>query len=340
MSIINLLLFFLIISVVVFVHELGHFLMAKWNGVTVHEFAIGMGPVLYSREKNGTRYSVRAIPIGGFVSMEGENEESDEQGSFTQKSPLARLGILLAGVFNNFVLGFLLILLFFSLTGTITNVVLVAGNDTPAYRAGILDGDRIVEINQEKIEKWSEVIQQISSSEDGALEVSIVRERAGAKENMRIRIQAEREAETGRWLIGVRPKPVKEFGSVFSQTVTVFLGMFAGIFELLRNIFKPEVTKDLVGPIGLYKVVDDVRQMGLVNLIYLTGFISINIGVINLLPIPAFDGGRSLMVIAEMITGKRLNRKLENTLVIIGFMFILFLVVLTFYNDITRLFVR
>lgn len=340
---INLLLFFLIITVVIFIHELGHFAMAKKNGVTVHEFAIGMGPVLFSREKNGTRYSVRAIPVGGFVSMEGENEESDEEGSFTKKSPLARLVILLAGIFNNFVLGFVLLFIFFSLTGVLSNVIEVPagdsiGYDSPAYQAGLMSGDVIMEIDNRKIEHWDEIVQHISESKGEALNISVIRDEAGKEKKLNFSICAVQEEKTGRWLIGIRPRPVRDFGKAFFEAVSAFVAMFTGIFKLLPNLFQKEVARDLVGPIGLYKVVDDVRQMGLIHLVYLTGFISINIGVVNLLPVPAFDGGRALMVVAEMITGRKLNRKLENALIMSGFVIILFLIVLTFYNDISRLF--
>lgn len=336
---INLLLFFLIITVVVFVHELGHFMMAKKNGVTVHEFAIGMGPIVFSKTKNGTKYSLRMIPIGGFVKMEGEEEESDQEGSFTKKSPLARLVILLAGIFNNFLLGFILLLLFFSMTGVTSNTIEVPVSDSPAHLAGMLGGDRIVEIDNHKTESWEDIVAAISSSEGRPLKMLVMRKATadGVERELHISLSARQEETTGRWIIGIRPRPVKQFGEVFPFAVSSFFGMLTGIFGMLPNLFKSEVAKDLVGPIGLYQVVDDVRQMGIVNLIFLTGFISINIGVINLLPIPAFDGGRALMVLAEMITGKPLNRKLESALIMSGFVIIMLLVVFTFYNDIARL---
>lgn len=330
----NLGLFVLIISVVVFVHELGHFIMAKRSGVTVHEFAIGMGPTLFSREKNGTKYALRAIPIGGFVSMEGENEESDSEGSFTRKSPLARLGILLAGIFNNFLLGLVLIFIFFCLNGVVTTKIDTPIAGLPAEAAGLAYGDRIEMINGRTVDGWEGVIREIAEDEDGSIDFTVRR----GEDEISVRIQTVTDPADGRRIIGIRPLPVKEIGAILSQTISAFWGVFTGVFHLLKNVFRPEVVKDVVGPIGLYRVVGDVGSRGAVNLLFLTGFISINIGIVNLLPIPAFDGGRALMVFAEMVTGKRLNRRLENVLIMAGFVLILFLVVLTFYQDLVRLF--
>lgn len=340
-AIINILLFILIISVVVFIHELGHFLMAKWNGVTVHEFALGMGPVLFSKKKNGTSYAVRAVPIGGFVSMEGENEESEDEGSFSKKSPLRRLSILLAGIFNNFLLGFVLLFIYFAMTGVVSNVIDSPLTGRPADAAGLMAGDRIVEINGAAVASWEDILTHVSQAPDGRMQLKIQRQDTSDKassETLTISLQGEREENGGRYLIGIKPLPVKDLSKVFGYTIFVFLSIFTGVFDLLKNIFNPRIAKEVVGPIGLYQVVGDVRQTGMLNLVFLTGYISVNIGIVNLLPIPAFDGGRSLMVLAELVTGRKLNRKLENALIMGGFAVILFLVAFTFYNDIARIF--
>lgn len=331
----NLILFAIVISVVVFIHELGHFSVAKMCGVKVNEFAVGMGPALFSKRVGDTKYAIRAIPLGGFVSMEGENEESDDEGSFMKQKPLSRLMILLAGIFNNFVLGWVLIFIYLLMTGVATNVIDIPMSGYPAESAGLLMGDEIIEIDGKPIQTWSDVLNLIASDEDGIVHMKVLRE--GSDKPVSAELHTRIDEASGRKIVGLRPLPVKDVSKVTGETFTVFFGIFTGIFELLRNIFRPGVASDLVGPIGLFQVVGDVGQRGISDLLFLTGYISVNIGIVNLLPIPAFDGGRAIMVLVEMLIGKRLNAKLESALITSGFVFILFLIVLTFYNDIMRL---
>lgn len=356
----------LIISLVIFVHELGHFTMAKLCGVTVHEFAIGMGPKLFSKKKGDTLYALRLIPIGGFVRMEGEGleeeaeeEEASEEAvrtvdaeglyveegenapsegegavvSFADKSPWARLGILLAGVFNNFVFGFILLLIYFLILGSATTTIDKVVEGMPAYEAGLAAGDRILEVEGRQIDEWSDVNRSIQQS--GKTRVAIVVQRGSERLSLDVDTV---KAEDGRLIIGIQSRLSHNFGNSIKNAWALFGMIFTGIFDFFRNLFNPDVVKEVVGPIGLYKVVDEVRMSGLVQLIFLMGYLSINIGIINLFPIPAFDGGRALFVVAELITGKPMNRKLEATLVGIGFALIMVLMVFVFYNDIVGLF--
>lgn len=331
----------LILSLVVFVHELGHFVAAKICGVVVYEFAIGMGPKVLSKEKNGTLYSLRALPVGGFVRMKGEDamedsEEEDLEGSFKSKPPLARIFILLAGIFMNFVLAITLLLVFFSVIGVPSTVVADVVPGSPAMQAGIQVGDEIVSVNGKRLGKWENLSRYIAESGERA-EIVVLRQERHAATWAEHRVEVIPKMEENRLIIGVRSKIVRSIALVVSTALTTFGMWFVGFFGFLANIFKPNVVKDLVGPVGLYQVVGQVASSGWENLLYLTGYISLNVGIVNLFPIPAFDGGRTVMVVAEMMIGKPLNRKLEMALIMGGFMVLIGLMLFTFFNDFSRL---
>lgn len=331
----------LILSLVVFVHELGHFAAAKICGVVVYEFAIGMGPKILSREKNGTLYSLRALPVGGFVRMKGEDamEETDDgdlEGSFKSKPPLARIFILLAGIFMNFVLAIVLLLGYFSLIGVPSTYVGEVIANSPAMLAGINAEDEITIVNGKPLERWENLSKYIADSK-GRVEI-VVKRRVDTTGKLEERVfTVVPTMEGNRPVIGVKSKIVRNLSIVLSSAFSTFGMWFVGFFGFLANIFKPDAVKDLVGPVGLYQVVGDVASSGWQNLFYLTGYISLNVGIVNLFPIPAFDGGRTVMVVAEMIIGKPLNRKLEMVLIMGGFIVLIGLMLFTFYNDFSRL---
>lgn len=330
----------LILSLVVFVHELGHFAAAKICGVTVYEFAIGMGPKILSKEKNGTLYSLRALPIGGFVRMKGEDavEELDEEeweGSFKSKPALARMFILLAGIFMNFILALVLLLSYFSVIGVPSTLIGEVVPNSPAMQAGIKEKDEILTVNGRKLQRWEDLSRYIAESPN-VVEIEVRRSRSAEEsENLVFRIMPK--TEDNRTVIGVKSEIVRSFPLVVSTAFSTFAMWFVGFFGFLANIFKPNAVKDLVGPVGLYQVVRQVASSGWENLLYLTGYISLNVGIVNLFPIPAFDGGRTVMVLAEMVIRRPLNRRLETALVMGGFMLLVALMLFTFYNDFSRL---
>ncbi len=342
---VNLLLLILILSFIIIMHELGHFTVAKLNKVTVLEFSVGMGPLLYSRMKNGTQYSVRAIPIGGYVKMDEDEEDEDDlpgsrdqKGTFSSKSAMARLSIMLAGVAVNFILGILLLFIYFSIIGvsspeglpTATIDTPIAGS--PAAIAGFQRGDSILSINGETVNGWNSLPSMIDEAEDGV--ISAVVRRGG--EDISLHCVAEFD-ETGRAMIGIMPLRSYKPSDTLAVSSRIFGEFFVGIFDFLGKFFEKETMTNLVGPVGLYGVVGSIRQSGLHHLILFAAYLSINIGVINLLPIPALDGGRIFLVLIELVSGRRLNRKIEGAIVGAGALMLFLLFLFIMYNDIARM---
>ncbi len=342
--VINAVLFLLILSFVVIVHELGHFAVARICGVKVLEFAIGMGPVVFSKTRGETVYSVRAIPIGGFVRMLGENSEDepedgeeplseeDQLRSFSNKNPLQKLAILLAGIFNNLVIGIALMVVYFSINGSISNIVDKPLENLPAQRAGIQSGDRIIEIGGEAVNGWGDITRLISSSQSG--DIRLVIERNG--EILVRDVQAELN-KSGRYVIGVTPLVLKDFASSLKASAAAFREMLSGTINGFASLFSLKSNQDIVGPIGLYKVVGDVREIGYMHLLMLVGSISISIGFVNLIPIPVLDGGRALIVLGEMLFRRKLGQKVEYGLMLVGIVLIFAMIGYAFYSDIARL---
>lgn len=328
----NIISFVLVLSFIVFVHEFGHFIVAKLNKVKVHEFALGFGPTVLSKQGKETKYALRLLPLGGFVMMEGESEDSDEEGSFSRKKPLQRISILLAGPLMNFITSFIVLLIFMSVVGHPTTTLSSVVPNSPAYRAGIQDNDTILAINNTKVDSWNQVIEIISSSNiEDTIKLDLRRNNSEISKNVK-----PHKNEQGNVVIGIMTKIGREPGMVMSNTFRTFKSFFTAIGDFLVNIPKEGVS-DVVGPIGLFGFVSQVQQTGAINLLFLVAFISVNVGILNLLPIPAFDGGRILLVLVEMIIRRPINKKIENAVNMLGFALILTLFVFTFYNDIRRL---
>ncbi len=349
---INFLLLIFILSFIVLLHELGHFTVAKLNHVTVLEFSVGMGPLLYSKTKGDTQYSIRAIPIGGYVKMDGEDgtaEEDDEdapkydsEGNFSNKSPWVRLAIMMAGVAVNFVLGILLLFLYFSITGVPSqeaidkSIIDVPVAGSPAEIAGLQQGDGILKVNGENVDNWDDVVEKISAAGSGEIQFVINRQSSASGKVMEIACSPIKNEE-GRYIVGISPLISYHVADTFNASTKIFGKFFTEIFKVLGRFFHKETLSNLVGPVGLYTVVGDVRQSGLVNLIFLAAYLSINIGVLNLLPIPALDGGRAFLVLIELVSGRKINRNIEGALVMGGALMLLALFVFILYNDIVRM---
>ena len=336
--IINILLFVLILGVIVFVHEFGHFILAKWNGVYVYEFALGMGPKIWGFKKGETEYNLRAIPIGGFCQLAGEDLDTDDDKKIPKekrlqnKKPWQRFLIMLFGPMNNFILAVILIFLIGLIWGgsTMDPVIYKVDKDTAAYVAGLRSKDVVVSINNNKIE----------TSDDISLYLAV------ASTNKKNTIVVERNGE--KLTFKVKPKKVKEegketykYGIAMKQTKTKgFVNAISYTFNKTKSILFTGRVKlsQLSGPVGIYSIVGEQRSGGLASLIYLTAFLSINVGVINLLPIPAFDGGHILFIIIEKIKGSPVKPELENKIHNIFLILLLILMVIITINDIIRLF--
>lgn len=341
----NLIITILILGIIIFIHELGHFLTAKYFKMPVSEFAIGMGPKIYSHETLETTYSLRAIPIGGFVNIDGMEVESEVQDGFNSKSPIARFTVLFAGVFMNFVLALLIIYgMVISGGKMIQNEKAVIGTvmeESMAYN--ILEkGDQILEINDRTIDEWNDILGVVGSEvkESGdSINIEVLRD----NEKLEVVVEPYYDEERKQPIIGILPDyTVEKYGLIdgFKVTGTTFVEIFAQTLGGLKLLVTGQVKADEVsGPVGMIKVVGEASKGGALLLVWLTAVLSVNIGIFNLLPFPALDGGRIVFIVLELV-GINVNKKLEERLHMAGMIILLGLILLITMNDVTNLFIR
>ena len=348
MWIIDLLVFFLILGVLVTVHEFGHFIVAKKCGVHIYEFSIGMGPIIHSHiGKDKIQYSIRALPIGGYVSMAGEVEEDDKKvkkEKFMCNRPWwQRLLILCAGVFNNFVLAFVLLFVLAIIWGApsmepkIERVV----ENTPLAQTNAKDGDLILSVNGKKTPTWDLTqIELIKKDSDDTYELEL-KHQDGSIETVSVKPEIKEENGTETRVFGMQMYQETKTGFIesikyaFKKFTTVYVSMVRTIGGLITGKIS---LKSLSGPVGIYSVVSDSVKLGLAQVLYLTAFLSLNLGFVNLLPFPAFDGGHVLFVFIELILRRKVNQKVEAVFHYVGFALILLLMVVVTIQDIFRLF--
>lgn len=324
--------FIFVFGIIVFAHELGHFATAKWSGIKIHEFSLGMGPAILKKQGKETLYSLRAFPIGGYVKMEGEDEASDDPRSFSNKKPWQRLIILAAGATMNFILAYVLLVIIMFSVGAPSNTIADIVADMPASEAGIMADDKIVSIDGKSISSWEQVTSAINQSEGNTLVIEVLRD--GQKETFSITPVLK---EDGSYAIGIQTKVLKQVDKAFGMAGDQFKYFFTSIFEFFGSIGKKDVTGELVGPVGLVNIVGEVSKTGFINLLNLAAYISINLGIVNLLPFPALDGGRIIFVLIEMVMGKPVNREKEGYVHFIGFALLMALMVFLVFKDISRL---
>ncbi len=343
--IITFLVLILILGTIILIHELGHFIAAKKSGVYVEEFAIGMGPKIWSskKKKNETTFSLRIFPIGGFVAM--ANEENPEMKIrkdqvLENKTFIQRFLVLIMGILFNFVLTIVLLFLNGLIYGSPvqTPVVGEVAKESAIYEAGIKSGDIIKSVNGQKTETWDDVLLEISVKKAKENYEFIV-ERNNKSYTYKVTPQIKKVDGEEQRVFGFSISYSKNYGFVnaLKYSVNGFWDMLKSITNILKDLFVGSISvNNLSGPVGIYTVIDQIKETGLENIIYLTAYLSINIGVINLLPIPIFDGGRILLLIFEKIT-KRKNKKLENILNVIGFFLLILLIIYVTFNDIFKL---
>lgn len=418
--------FIIVFGVLVTVHEYGHMFFAKRAGIMCPEFAIGMGPKIFSFRKNETLYTIRLLPVGGYVRMAGDGLEEPpvqpgmhvkiklndkdeithiilddqhkfqqieamevkqcdfkedlyiegvtaydqqrhhfqiadkayfvENGSliqiapknrqFTHKKPYQKFLTLFAGPLFNFLLTLVLFIGLAYYQGTPTNTVDKVAQDSPAAHAGLKTGDTIVKVADKSINSKSDIDQAISQVKDKKTQIKV--ERDGKTETLQVKPKKYEQKVTKthsetKYLLGYTAstehtvfKPISEG---IKQTIVAGKLIFTAILSMVASIFTGQFSFDMLnGPVGIYHTVDSVVKTGIINLISWTALLSVNLGLMNLLPVPALDGGRILFVIYEAIFRKPLNKKAETTIIAIGAVFVLIVMVLVTWNDIQRYF--
>ena len=329
------------LGLIIFVHELGHFLTAKFFKMPVSEFSIGMGPQVFSLDTKETTYSFRAIPIGGYVNIEGMEVGSQVENGFNSKPAYQRFIVLFAGVFMNFLTAFLIIFSIAQMSGrmeyeekAIIGALVKGGANEQILKVD----DKILELDGKKITLWSDIPEVTKEALDKK-ELSAIIERDGKEEKLVLKLT--KDEENNRVVLGISPKSKKtnlsfteslifaknSFVSILKDTVGGLFTLFSGKADL----------KEISGPVGILKVVGEVSKFGWTSIASLAVILSINIGVLNLLPIPALDGGRIIFVLLELFR-IRVNKKWEENLHKFGMVVLLFFIVMISVNDVWKLF--
>lgn len=320
--------------ILVLVHEGGHFIAAKAVGVKVNEFAIGMGPLLWKKQKGETQYSIRLFPIGGFCAMEGEDEDSEDARAFGNQPAWARALILVAGSFMNLVLAVVVLAGIALYIGTPTTTISEFSEVSPAREAGLLPGDKIIAIENQGIQEWNDVSWAIGLSEDDIINVVVERNGEEAKD---VDIQAIKEEGTGRTIIGIMPEVTHNPFTAASSGVKATGAMAVEMYHVLKQLVTGEVSADaLTGPIGITVVVSDTVKYGFIYVANLAALISLNLAIMNMLPFPALDGGRLLFLIIRKITGKAITDEIEAKFHFVGIMLLFALMIYVTWQDIGR----
>jgi regulator of sigma E protease len=329
--------FIFVFGLLTLVHEVGHFTVAKLAGIRVEEFGIGFGTPVITTRRGDTLYSLRILPLGGFVKMSGEDAPvPDDEKAFNNKPVLSRLAVIAAGPFMNFILAIFLFAIIFFFVGIPERAPLVGAvlEGTPAAEAGLAAGDRVLSINGERIETWEEMVESIQGSGAKTIEISAARQ----DKIITVELMPEIDPETGVGYIGVQ-RDVHRYRFLaslyygFVQTVGILVFIIARIAEMVTGQIAPEIA----GPVGIVQAVGEVARTGVLNLLYLAAILSINIALCNLFPIPMLDGGQLLFLGLEAARGKPLEPEQEGFFRFVGILFLLFLLVIVTYRDISRL---
>lgn len=331
---------FLVFLTLVTIHEFGHFIMAKWAGIKVNEFAVGMGPAILKKQKGETLYSLRIFPLGGYCAMEGEDEDSADERSFDNAKAYKRLVVILAGAFMNMLLAVVAFLIVNMQSGfTDLSIDKIEAN-SPAYIAGIQENDEIISYNGKKPLLFLELRNMIINSKNESDTLTLKRD--GKLINVEIKPELANIEDNGKTIeykkIGIMPKVRYDFFGAFKESINTCRYAFRSMFDFLGRAFKGNVKKNEVsGPVVIIKTIASAAKVGFSSVMFLLGLISINLAFFNLLPFPALDGGKAVFILFEMITGIKPNKKVEYIVNIVGFSLLILLFLFVTYNDIKGL---
>jgi len=333
----------IIIAVLILVHEAGHFVAARRIGIPVYEFSLGFGSKLFSTKKDGVEYSLRLIPLGGYVRMAGEEPgDANNPNGFNHRTPLEKMIVSFAGPFMNFVLAILIFIYTFAVIGIAQPVDdAILGEvikDKPAYEAGLQSGDRILEVDRQKVSSWQDFV-GIIQDEPAGQPILLTVQREG--KNLALSVTPTVNESNGKSMLGVYSQIEYERQGIITSIKMGFIQTYQMTVLLLQGlgmlISGGASTSDLAGPVGIASMVGEAARGGIVYLLSFSAFLSINLGILNLLPIPALDGSRFVFAIVEAIRRKPMDPEREGFIHWLGFLFLMGLIVLATYNDILRL---
>jgi len=327
-------------ALMIFVHELGHFLAAKAANVKVHEFAIGMGPALLRWGKGETKYSIRIFPFGGYVKLEGEDEESEDDRSLSKRPPLVRIGVMVAGAFMNVLLGILIFVILAYCRQLAVPIVSYVVPNSAAESVGIQVGDEIVRINDTVVHTQYDVQFYLSQIKNENATVTV--KRGGDFLTYSLKLTKD---ESGNYKIGFRGSAVerkftKIISCAFYHSIFMVKLVFVSLYWLITGVVS---VREVSGPVGIVGVIGQVTAaepdflIALFDVLTLFAMITINLGVFNLLPFPALDGGKVVFALFELIFRKPVSVKIESLIHAIGLIILLILSVLVMISDVFKL---
>ena len=330
----------LVFGVMIFIHEAGHFFTARACGITVKEFAIGMGPNLFSwtSKKHNTRHSIRLLPIGGYVSMEGEEDDSEDENAFCNKPVWQRMLVIAAGPFMNIVLGIILTLVVV-LASPIGNTVVAEFDDNAVSNEQLAVGDKIVQIDGTRVYSVNEVMYEIMNQGYEPIDVVVIRDGEKIKlEDVKFGILTEEGVSFGNMDFRVE-KENKNFLTVVKQTATRSVSTVKMVYDSLIGMLTGRFGLDAVsGPVGVAQTVGDAAKTNFVSFLYIGAILTINLGVMNFIPFPALDGGRFLLICIEAIRKKPIDKKIEGYINFVGLMILFGFMIFITCKDIFNLF--
>ena len=329
-----------VFGIVIFIHELGHFVVAKRSGVKVNEFSLGMGPRLIGFVRGETSYNLRVLPIGGFVSMEGEDEESEDERSFSRAPVGKRMLIIVAGAVMNLLLGFVV------LVGLTASDELIATRRIHSFyegatteASGLMVNDEIIAVNGRKVFIPDDLVYEFVRVQDFTADITVLRD-GKTVEVLDVKFQ-QKVYEDGSSGI------VQDFVIVGEENNVWQTLRYAGLWtvSMARQVFLTLIDliagrvpiNQLSGPVGIVTTISKAVTMDFATVLHLLALITINLGVFNMLPIPALDGGKFLLYLAEAVTRRRINQKLETAITVVGFALLFGLMIFVTFSDVTRL---
>lgn len=338
----------LIFGIIIVIHELGHFIAAKSNGVKVNEFAIGMGPAIFKKQKGETLYALRLFPIGGYCAMEGEDSESEDGRAFCNKAVWRRIIIVVAGVCMNLILGLIILIVSTATSEAITTTTISKFEDNASsHETGLEVDDEIIKINGMRIFTSMDMSYQFTNDEDGIYDIVV--KRNGEKVELK-NVEFQMEDDVIHYDFWVYPGKVTVGSTItqaFKQTVTDARLIYISLADMLRGKYS---LKDMSGPVGIVDSIGEVidsetdEETGKIDwssladtIMSLSAFITINVGIFNLLPLPALDGGRLIFLIIEAIRRKPVPPEKEGMVHTIGLLALFALMIVITVSDITKI---
>lgn len=339
MNIFTIIIAIIVFGILIFVHELGHFLTAKWAGIRVNEFAMGMGPLLFSRTRGETAYTLRMFPIGGACVMEGEDEENSSDRAFNRAPILKRIVVIIAGSAMNILLGLLLVGILSAQMPVFGSTIVADFQENAISSAHLQIGDKIIKMDGHRVRTINDIDYEFSRSRDGIMDIEVLRN--GEERILLPNVQFDMRQVEGINFINmdfrvsrVEKTPLGVVSNTFNWTISLVKQVWGSLMDLITGRY---TVNQMSGPVGVTTAISQASSMGWQSLVLLVSIITLNLGVFNLLPVPALDGGRLLFLLIELVRRKPIEPRYEGTVHFVGFVLLIGLMIFTTVNDILKL---